>query len=60
MVVFKKFTSSEFAGLQPIQARLLYDSTTNVLRLHDSQSYNNVVVTKDLSNNISNINSLSA
>ena len=60
MVVFKKFTSSEFTGLPQIQARLLYDSTANVLRLHDSQSYNNVVITKDLSNNVSNINSLSA
>jgi len=60
MVVFKKFTSSEFTGLPQIQARLLYDSTANVLRLHDSQSYNNVVITKDLSNNVSNINSLTA
>jgi hypothetical protein len=60
MVVFKKFTSSEFTGLPQIQARLLYDSTANVLRLHDSQSYNNIVITKDLSNNVSNINSLSA
>jgi hypothetical protein len=60
MVVFKKFTSSEFIGLPQIQARVLYDSTANVLRLHDSQSYNNVVITKDLSNNVSNINSLTA
>ena len=60
MVVLKKFTSSEFTGLSSIQGRLLYDSTSNVLRFHDSQSYNNVLVFKDLSNNITNINSLTA
>ena len=60
MVVLKKFTSSEFAGLSSIQGRLLYDSTSNVLRFHDSQSYNNVLVFKDLSNNLNNINSLTA
>jgi len=59
MVILKKFSSSEINELSQIQARLVYDSTSNVLKFNNSQTYNNILVSKDTSNNITNINQLS-
>lgn len=56
MVVLKNFISAQFPNLETIQGRVLYDSTLNVLRYNDSITYNNLLVSKDISNNLSDIN----
>jgi hypothetical protein len=56
MVVLKQFTSLQFTSLPQIESRLLYDGTLKSLRYNDSTNYNNILVSKDLSNNLSNIN----
>lgn len=56
MVVLKNFISAQFPNLETIQGRVLYDSTLNVLRYNDSVTYNNLLVSKDISNNLSDIN----
>jgi hypothetical protein len=56
MVVLKQFTSLQFNSLPQIESRLLYDDTLKSLRYNDSTTYNNILVSKDLSNNLSNIN----
>jgi hypothetical protein len=56
MVVLKNFISTQFTNLETIQGRVLYDTTLNVLRYNDSVTYNNLLVSKDTSNNLSNIN----
>jgi hypothetical protein len=56
MVVLKQFPNNQFNSLDQIEGRLLYDNTLNILRYHDSSTYNNILISKDLSNNVSNIN----
>ena len=56
MVVINKFTSAQITGLSNVAARVVYDSSLNVLRFNNSSSYANVIVAKDLSNNLTNIN----
>ncbi len=58
MVVLKNFFSNEFNSLESIQGRVLYDKTLKTLRYHDSLSYNNLLISKDINNNLSNINDL--
>lgn len=58
MVVINKFSSSQISGLSNIAARVVYDNTLNVLRFNNSTTYANVLVAKDLSNNLANINNL--
>jgi hypothetical protein len=58
MVVLKQFTNTQFNSLEQIAGRILYDSTLNILRFNDSTNYNNLLVSKDLSNNVTNINDL--
>lgn len=58
MVVINKFSSSQIASLSQIQARVVYDSTLNVLRFNNSTTYSNVLVAKDMLNNLSNINNV--
>lgn len=59
MVVLKNFFSNEFNSLESIQGRLLYDKDLKILRYHDSISYNNLLISKDINNNLSDINNLS-
>lgn len=58
MVVINKFSSSQIASLSQVQARVVYDSTLNVLRFNNSTTYSNVLVAKDLANNLSGINNV--
>lgn len=58
MVVINKYSSSQISGLSNIAARVVYDNTLNVLRFNNSTTYANVLVAKDLSNNLANINNL--
>ncbi len=58
MVVINKFSSAQISNLSQVQARVVYDSTLNVLRFNNSSSYSNVLVAKDLLNNLSNINNV--
>ena len=58
MVVLKNFFSNEFNTLESIQGRVLYDKNLKILRYHDSISYNNLLISKDINNNLSGINNL--
>lgn len=58
MVVINKFSSTQISGLSNVQARVVYDNTLNVLRFNNSTTYANVLVAKDLSNNLTNINNV--
>jgi hypothetical protein len=63
MVILKTYTSNEInelSNLNSTKGKIIFDSTLNQLRFNNSLNYNNIIVSKDLSNNISNINSLSA
>jgi hypothetical protein len=59
MVQIDKVPGSQINQLTAMLAgRVLYDSTLNVLRLNDSTSYNNILMHKDIDNNLSNINNV--
>ena len=58
MVVINKYSSTQITGLSSVAARVVYDSTLNALRFNNAASYSNVLVAKDLSNNLSNINNV--
>ncbi len=58
MVVLKHYTNNQFNSLQQIAGRILYDNTLNILRYNDSNSYNNLLVSKDIDHNLTNINNL--
>jgi len=58
MVVLDKFNSTQFASLQTIQGRILYDTTLNALRYNDSTGYNNIIVEKNTSNDVTGINDI--
>ncbi len=58
MVVINKYSSSQISLLSNVAARVVYDNTLNVLRFNNSSTYANVLVAKDLSNNLTNINNL--
>ena len=59
MVQIDKVPGSQINQLTAMLAgRVLYDSTINALRLNDSMSYNNILMHKDINNNLSNINNV--
>lgn len=58
MVVIKQFNSTQFTNLNNIAGRVLYDNTLNILRFNDSNTYNNILITKDNNNNVFDINNL--
>lgn len=58
MVVINKYSSTQIGGLSSTTARVVYDSTINALRFNNAASYSNVLVAKDLLNNLSNINNV--
>lgn len=58
MVVLKQFTNIQFDSLPQIEGRLLYDNTLNILRYNDSNNYNNLLISKDSSYNVTDINDL--
>jgi hypothetical protein len=58
MVVIKQYSDTQIASLNSITGRVLYDSTINALRYNDSSSYNNILLFKDSSNNVSGLNNV--
>ena len=58
MVVIKQYSDTQIASLNSITGRVLYDSTINALRYNDSSSYNNILLFKDSSNNVSGVNNV--
>lgn len=58
MVVINKYTSTQITGLSSVTARVVYDNTLNALRFNNASSYANVLVAKDLANNLSGINNV--
>lgn len=58
MVVINKYTSTQINGLANTAARVVYDNTLNALRFNNASNYANVIVAKDLSNNLSGINNV--
>jgi Chaperone of endosialidase len=58
MVVINKYSSLQINSLASETARVIYDNTLNVLRFNNSSTYANVLVAKDLSNNLSSINNI--
>jgi UDP-3-O-[3-hydroxymyristoyl] glucosamine N-acyltransferase len=56
MVVIKQYSNTQIASLNSLTGRVLYDSTLNVLRFNDSASYNNILLFKDTSNNVTGLN----
>ena len=59
MVVIEQYNSTQFGFLQNTKARVLYDSTINEIRYHNNTNYNNILLSKDASNNVSGINDVS-
>ena len=59
MVVIEQYNSSQFGFLQNTKARVLYDSTINEIRYHNNTNYNNILLSKDISNNVTGINDVS-
>ena len=58
MVVIKQYSNTQITSLNSLTGRVLYDSTLNVLRFNDSASYNNILLFKDTSNNVSGLNNV--
>ena len=58
MVVIKQYSDTQINSLNSITGRVLYDSTLNALRFNDSSSYNNILLFKDSSNNVTGINNV--
>lgn len=58
MVVIEQYNSSQFGFLQNTKARVLYDSTINEIRYHNNTNYNNILLSKDASNDVSGINNV--
>ncbi len=59
MVQIEKYVGSVIDQLPIMVAgRVLYDNTINALRYNDSTSYNNILLHKDINNNLSSINNV--
>jgi len=58
MVVLNQYTSGTFEQLESLKGRILYDSTLNTIRYNNSVDYNNFLVAKDSTHNVSGINNL--
>ena len=56
MVVIDQYNSTQFGFLQNTKGRVLYDSTINEIRYNNNTNYNNILLSKDLSNNVIGIN----
>jgi len=59
MVVIEQYNSTQFGFLQNTKARVLYDSTINEIRYHNNTNYNNILLHKDASNNVTGVNDVS-
>ena len=59
MVVIDQYNSTQFGFLQNTKGRVLYDSTINEIRYNNNSNYNNILLSKDLSNDVIGINNVS-
>ncbi len=58
MVVIKNYSGTQIDNLPDVPGRVLFDSTLNALRYHDSVNYTSVIAHKDTNNNMSAVNNL--
>jgi hypothetical protein len=58
MVVVKNYSGSQIDELPSMTGRVVYDSTLNTLRFHNSTNYSNILAVKDTSNNMNGVNNL--
>lgn len=59
MVQIEKYLGTQIDQLSAmIAGRVLYDSTINALRYNDSTTYNNILLHKDINNNLTSINNV--
>ena len=58
MVVVKNYSGTQIDNLPNITGRVVYDSTLNTLRFHNSTNYSNILAVKDTSNNMNDVNNL--
>jgi hypothetical protein len=56
MVVIKNYSGTQIDNLPDVTGRVLYDSTLNALRFHNSTNFGNIIAHKDASNNMSGVN----
>lgn len=58
MVVIEQYASQQFNSLANTRARILYDTTKNAFRWHNSLNFNNFLLSSDSNNNVTGINDL--
>lgn len=58
MVVIEQYSSTQFNSLANTRARILYDTTKNAFRWHNSLNFNNYLLSMDNNNNVTGINDL--
>ena len=58
MVVVKTYSGTQIDELPSMTGRVVYDSTLNTLRFHNSTNYSNILAVKDTSNNMNGVNNL--
>jgi len=58
MVVVKNYSGTQIDNMPNVTGRVLYDSTLNALRYHNSTNYSNILAVKDISNNMNGVNNL--
>lgn len=59
MVVIKQYNTSQFSALANTKSRILYDTTINGIRFNNNTNFNNILLSKDNSNNVIGINDVS-
>ncbi len=58
MVVVNNYSGTQIDNLPAIPGRVLYDTTLNAFRYHNSTNYSSILAHKDASNNMSGVNNL--
>ena len=58
MVVVKQYSTAQIDSLNNLTGRVLYDATLNALKFNNSETYDNILLHKDRSNNVTQINNI--
>ena len=58
MVVIKQYSTAQIDSLNNLTGRVLYDGTLNALKFNNSETYDNILLHKDRSNNVTQINNI--
>ena len=58
MVVIEQYSTNQFNYLANTKARILYDTTYDAIRYNNNVDFNNFLLSKDSSNNVTGINNL--